>query len=62
MSEKQYLKTNDVLAMYPISRNKLYKMIHLGILKAYKLGERGYLFKPADLEAALVVASGEREW
>jgi excisionase family DNA binding protein len=62
MSDKKYIKTTDVLANYPIGRTKLYKLIHLGELKAYKLGERGYLFKPEDVEAALKLASGEQEW
>lgn len=62
MSDKQYIKTTDVLARYPIGRTKLYKLIHLGELKAYKIGDRGYLFKPEEIEAALKLASGEQEW
>jgi excisionase family DNA binding protein len=60
--QNKWLKTKDVLADYPISRTQLYKLIHTGKVKAYKLGERGYLFKATDLEAALIIASGEQGW
>ena len=62
MSDKQWLKTSDILATEIVGRTKLYKLIHTGELKAYKIGERGYLFKPEDVEAALKLASGECEW
>jgi excisionase family DNA binding protein len=62
MGDKQYLKTSDILGTGIVGRTKLYKLIHTGELKAYKIGERGYLFKPEDVEAALKLASGEQEW
>jgi excisionase family DNA binding protein len=62
MIDKQLLKTKEVLASYPIGKTKLYLLVRTGELKAYKLGERGYLFKPNEIEAALKLASGEQEW
>jgi excisionase family DNA binding protein len=62
IKENKLLKTKKVLEDYPIGRTQLYKLIHTGKLKAYKIGERGYLFKPEDIEAALKLASGDREW
>jgi excisionase family DNA binding protein len=62
MIEREFI--NPAIAAEKIgrSRNHIYIMIRTGKLKAYKLGERGYLIKPADLEAALVAASGEAKW
>jgi excisionase family DNA binding protein len=60
--EPKLLKSKDVIARYPIGKTKLYLLVHTGELKAYKLGERGFLFKPEDVEAALKLASGEQQW
>ena len=62
MGEKKFIKTKQVLENYPIGKTKLYLLVHTGELKAYKLGERGFLFKPEDVEAALKLASGEQQW
>lgn len=62
MSEKQILNPKDVCQEFPISRNQVYKLIRTGKLKAYKLGERGYLIKREDLTAALIPVSGEAKW
>lgn len=62
MSEKQYLKVAEVMALTGRSRNNIYTLIRRGKLKAFVFGERGYLIKPADLRLALGEAAGEQKW